>query len=303
MVSKNGIGKKVMGAALSSVMVMSAIPAISAFASNARADVITIVVNPANEEFEAYLEQTEANFAQYAEYIPGTLESKYADMLQRGRFLYDYRCNIPNRDYYITQWLDEINEAIDRYKPAEQAPETQEQPSQNPDQDSSNPDENDYMVCEPLFFTDPAPDADATPEVGDETDVDASSVSSAAAPVNTVPEVYRDLMAEQFVDRLYLDGLARIADEDGRTGWLDQIITGQMSYGEVASDVFGSSEFSTRNLSDEEFVAVLYKVMFGRTASADEQAAWVETLASGTSRSEVVNAFVNSAEFKADYLF
>lgn len=303
MVSKNGIGKKVMGAALSSVMVMSAIPAIGAFASNARADVITIVVNPANEELEALLDETEANFAMYSQYLPASLREKLADKLERGRFNYEWRASIPNRDYYITQWCIEINEELNHYKPAEQAPATQEQPSQNPDQDSSNPDESDYMVCEPLFFTDPDPDADATPEAGDETEVDASSVSSVAAPVNTVPEVYRDLMAEQFVDRLYLDALARIADEEGRTGWLNQIITGQMSYGEVASDVFGSSEFSARDLSDAEFVAVLYKVMLGRTGSADEQAPWIEALASGASRSEVVNAFVNSAEFKADFVF
>lgn len=326
MVSKNGLGKKVMGAALSTALLMSAVPAATAFASEnedkSEGKVVTIIINPANVELEALLDETEANFAMYSQYLPASLREKLADKLERGRFNYEWRTAIPNRDYYITQWCIEINEELNHYKPAETVDEpifqNPDGPVQNPDQKPSDDtpageqpnvpavnDEDDgedqYRVCVPLYFVDP--ETDNTPVPGDDTDADTSSVITLTAPANLPSEAYRDLMAEQFVDRLYIDGLARIADEAGRTGWINSIITGQKSYADVATSIIGSSEFSTRNLSDEEFVAVLYKVMFGRTASADEQAAWVETLASGTSRSEVVNAFVNSAEFKADYIF
>lgn len=317
MVSKNGLGKKVMGAALSTALLMSAVPAATAFASEnedkSEGKVVTIIINPANVELEALLDETEANFAMYSQYLPASLREKLADKLERGRFNYEWRASIPNRDYYITQWCIEINEELNNYKPSDD--QTFENPNTDPNEQPNVPvvndepteendeddDEDQYRVCEPLYFVDP--ETDNTPVPGDDTDADTSSVITLTAPANLPSEAYRDLMAEQFVDRLYIEGLARIADEAGRTGWINSIMTGQKSYADVATSIIGSSEFSTRNLSDEEFVAVLYKVMFGRTASADEQAAWVETLASGTSRNEVVNAFVNSAEFKADYLF
>ena len=366
MVSKNGLGKKVMGAALSTALLMSAVPAATAFASEnedkSEGKVVTIIINPANEELEALLDETEANFAMYSQYLPASLREKLADKLERGRFNYEWRTPIPNRDYYITQWCNEINEELNYYKPAEEVgdpifqvpdgpvqnpdqkpsddtptgeqptgdqtfenpntdpneqpnvPVVNDEPTQTPDEDpAENPaqdptndndeddDEDEYRVCVPLYFEEP--ETDNTPVQGGSSNVDASSVITVSAPVNVAPSIYRDLMAEQFVDRLYIDGLARIADEAGRTNWLNGIITGEKSYADVATSIIGSSEFSTRNLSDEEFVTVLYKAMFGRTASADEQAAWVEALASGSSRSEVVNAFVNSSEFMTDYMF
>jgi len=317
MVSKNGLGKKVMGAALSTALLMSAVPAATAFASEnedkSEGKVITIILNPANEELEALLDETEENFAMYSQYLPASLREKLADKLERGRFNYEWRTAIPNRDYYITQWCIEINEELNHYKPAED--QTFENPNTDPNEQPNVPvvndepteendeddDEDQYRVCEPLYFVDP--ETDNTPVPGDDTDADTSSVITLTAPANLPSEAYRDLMAEQFVDRLYIEGLARIADEAGRTGWINSIMTGQKSYADVATSIIGSSEFSTRDLSDEEFVTVLYKAMFGRTASADEQAAWVEALASGTSRSEVVNAFVNSSEFMTDYMF
>ena len=58
-----------------------------------------------------------------------------------------------------------------------------------------------------------------------------------------------------------------------------------------------SSEFTGRDLSDEQFVRTLYKVFFNRTASAAEVANWTSALADGATRSEIINGFTGSSEW------
>ncbi len=103
--------------------------------------------------------------------------------------------------------------------------------------------------------------------------------------------------AGSFVNRLYHYCLGRGADPSGYNGWTDSLLSGQASGAEVAYGFFFSDEFVNRNISDEVFVYLLYKVFLGRAPDAAGQQAWVDILKNGVSRLYVMNGFTGSDEF------
>lgn len=133
----------------------------------------------------------------------------------------------------------------------------------------------------------PAPDTPSDPT---------PSESSSSAPVVS-PEQSRQMTVMNFVERLYLSALDRTYDVTGRDYWTDQITNRDMSGSDVARGFFGSQEFIARELDDEEFVAILYRVFFDREPDSQGFANWTNALANGATRSEVINGFVGSAEW------
>ena len=103
-----------------------------------------------------------------------------------------------------------------------------------------------------------------------------------------------------FVTRMYGQCLSREPDEAGLAGWTEQLMTAQMNGAQIAEVFVFSDEMLQKNLSDEEFVRVLYRAMLGREADETGLAGWSKELANEYStRSEVTKAFVESAEFTA----
>lgn len=100
-----------------------------------------------------------------------------------------------------------------------------------------------------------------------------------------------------FVDRLYTYALGREADEDGMLDWASKLYYKQTTGNDTAFGFFFSAEMNNRNLSDGEFVELLYKVMMNRNADPDGKAYWVNMLQNGVSRVGVFNGFSGSAEF------
>ena len=123
----------------------------------------------------------------------------------------------------------------------------------------------------------------------------ASAPAVTAAPVIVVPD--RNAIAQQLVDRLYMDALNRTPDMVGSAYWVSVILEGEGNVDKVVAGFLNSAEFAARNLNDDEFVTTLYKVILNRVPSASEQAVWTNALASGVSRRAVINAFTASAEF------
>ena len=101
-----------------------------------------------------------------------------------------------------------------------------------------------------------------------------------------------------FVTRMYEQCLSRDPDEAGLAGWVEQLMTGQMNGAQIAEAFVFSNEMLDKNLSDAEFVKVLYRSMMGREADEAGLKGWVSQLQGGyLSRSEVTEAFVESTEF------
>lgn len=102
----------------------------------------------------------------------------------------------------------------------------------------------------------------------------------------------------RFLVRCYRLCLLREPDESGLNGWSAQILSGNNTAKEAAHGFVFSKEFIGNNLSDEEYVAVLYRVFMNREGDAAGMTGWIGVLQSGYGREHVFNGFADSAEFR-----
>ena|GEM_PF-4342310 len=100
-----------------------------------------------------------------------------------------------------------------------------------------------------------------------------------------------------FVTRLFSLVLQREPDTGGLNGWTNQLVTRQNSGADVAYGFFFSPEMRDRNLTDEQFVTILYNTLMDREPDPHGFAAWVGQLNGGESWYNVFVGFVMSAEF------
>jgi len=103
-------------------------------------------------------------------------------------------------------------------------------------------------------------------------------------------------MARVFVTRLYRTTLGREPDAGGLNNWTNHLINGRSGAAVAYGFVF-SPEMFARNLTNDQFVEVLYNAMLGRPSDAVGKAHWVSRLNGGHSRYHVFVAFVESPEF------
>ena len=109
----------------------------------------------------------------------------------------------------------------------------------------------------------------------------------------------RDQNAEltKFVNRLYVKALERPGEEEGLNAWCNVLLSRAQSPEEVAECFINSYEFQSKNLSNEEYVKVLYRTFLGREYDQQGLDAWVAQLNRGVSRQEVLYGFSRSPEF------
>ena len=139
----------------------------------------------------------------------------------------------------------------------------------------------------------PTPDPDpVTPDP----DPEPVTPSDTPAPVIT-PEQAREMTIRHFVERIYLIALNRSYDVSGRDYWVDQITNKDASGSAIARGFFNSQEFIARELDNEEFVNILYRVFFDREPDTQGFANWINALENGATRSEVINGFTGSTEW------
>lgn len=101
-----------------------------------------------------------------------------------------------------------------------------------------------------------------------------------------------------FVSRLYRICLSREPDIESQIGWVQKLVSGEVSGTQISYGFIFSPEFVNRNLSNEEYVAYLYRAFFGREPDLDGFNGWVNDLYSGVkTREEVFSGFTGSAEF------
>jgi len=101
-----------------------------------------------------------------------------------------------------------------------------------------------------------------------------------------------------FVERFYTDMLGRSADATGLQYWVDLLSDGVISGVDMAHGFGSSTEFINRNLNDNDYLTALYQTFFDRTPDTAGLVYWLDKLQNGVSRSEVLEGFANSKEFK-----
>ncbi len=102
----------------------------------------------------------------------------------------------------------------------------------------------------------------------------------------------------KFVDNIYTSVLGRDAEPEGAEFWFNELWNFKCSGDEVALGFINSKEFRDRNLSDEDYVKVLYKAFFDRDPDDSGMKFWLDSLSNGTlDRKAVANNFVYSQEW------
>ena len=100
-----------------------------------------------------------------------------------------------------------------------------------------------------------------------------------------------------FVSRLYTIVLDRKYDDKGLQDWVDVLVGGETTGAEVVRDFILSPEFVDKNVSDEDYIEILYNTCMDRKSDAAGKAAWLERLDQGFSRLYVLRGFIESDEF------
>ena len=112
------------------------------------------------------------------------------------------------------------------------------------------------------------------------------------------PEQLRQMSINTFVENLYLCTLGRAYEEVGRSHWTEALNSNATGT-EVAWGFFNSPEFLAMNLSNEDYVRVLYRVFCGNfTPDASQVAAWTAELDSErATRDQLFNQFAATQEW------
>ena len=125
----------------------------------------------------------------------------------------------------------------------------------------------------------------------------APAAPAASTPAASVVVSDPHASLKNFVERLYRDVLGRQFDVAGRDYWVDMLLHTNATGSSVANGFFNSQEFMNKKMSNEQFVATLYRVFFDRTASAAEIANWTNAMNNGATRAQVIAGFEGSQEW------
>ena len=108
----------------------------------------------------------------------------------------------------------------------------------------------------------------------------------------------QNLSYTRFVIRIYEKALNRDYDIDGLNYWTGRLIQGVETPESIAEKFFLSPEMLQKNLSNEEYVRVLYRTFLDREADASGHTYHVNRLRNGVNRVTVLYGFSRSPEFQ-----
>ena len=107
----------------------------------------------------------------------------------------------------------------------------------------------------------------------------------------------KNVQVTGFVNRLYAIAMNRPADVGGLNDWTGRLLEKKQTPKQVASGFVFSKEMSNRNLSNAEFVTMLYRTMMDREPDAAGLQDWVNRLENGAKREDIYDGFADSVEF------
>ncbi|MCR4896894.1 MAG: DUF4214 domain-containing protein [Lachnospiraceae bacterium] len=117
-------------------------------------------------------------------------------------------------------------------------------------------------------------------------------------------ESAKEAWIRAFIARMYNVALGRDYDAEGYENWVQLLMNDSIDGAGVGAGFILSQEFKNRNLSNPDFVALLYRVFFAREPDQAGYEHWLNMLNRGSKRKVVLAGFINSPEFAntcADY--
>ena len=100
-----------------------------------------------------------------------------------------------------------------------------------------------------------------------------------------------------FVSRLYTVVLGRDAETDGLNYWTNELKNQRIDGATAARSFIKSEEFISKNVSNEEYLRILYSTFFDRQMDDGGRDYWLGQLASGVSKDSVLEGFIYSNEW------
>jgi serralysin len=104
------------------------------------------------------------------------------------------------------------------------------------------------------------------------------------------------------VFRIYGATLDRLPDIGGFAAWVGELDADNLTLTQVAEQFISRTEFQATygSLTDTDFVTLLYNNVLNRAPDAAGLQSWLDALASGSSRADVVLGFSESAEYRGN---
>lgn len=103
---------------------------------------------------------------------------------------------------------------------------------------------------------------------------------------------------EAYVTRLYQLCLNREPDPVGFSTWVSQLQKKKITWGTATYGFVFSNELKRRNINNQEFVTILYRVMLNREPAPSEVSYWVQRIKGRNGRINIFRQFEKSKEFK-----
>ena len=113
--------------------------------------------------------------------------------------------------------------------------------------------------------------------------------------------IYADSTSDvnAFVTRFYQTCLNRLPDSGGLASWTNGLLSGNLTGAQVANGFIFSDELKSKNLSNNQFLEILYSSFFDRLPDPGGLSDWLSVMSKGASRQYVLAGFVNSDEFRS----
>ena len=100
------------------------------------------------------------------------------------------------------------------------------------------------------------------------------------------------------MERCYKEALGRAGDTQGVNDWVSRITKKEKTPAEVAKEFVFSKEMNNKNLNNEQFVKMLYRLCMGRDFDQSGLNHWLGQMSKGMTKQQVFKEFVNSREFQ-----
>lgn len=100
-----------------------------------------------------------------------------------------------------------------------------------------------------------------------------------------------------YVMRCYQKILGRNADVSGLNTWSGELLKGANGAG-IVKDLVYSDEFKVKNVSNGDFVDIMYRAMLGRESDPSGKQNWKSCLDEGMTYISIINGFAVSNEFQ-----
>ncbi len=124
------------------------------------------------------------------------------------------------------------------------------------------------------------------------------TVSESIQTFDAATEEASENTTEGFVRRLYELILSREPDAQGLAEWTDLLNNGNETGADIVSGFIHSDEFNEKDLSDTEYISILYRAILNREPDSQGLSDWLDVIQEGFSRDYVCYGFIGSDEFK-----